>query len=407
MKFLSLVLLVFSLPGFAIDWADWEPLYVHHQLEFGEETYSIFVVQPHDVRKLLTSEAPANREITRHKLIRNRLETNVLLNNAHRFIKTVYFDRGVFNQTTSIGLTEGLKDLVHGKYPIILITAYNDPFEIYQTVSVGLDFGKGIPSEQRCVGRGMQPLARAKIRTEKIPIAYLPSFGVLNFDEEVSRALSEIPRVVGTIAELKTFSKSRYSKYDFGPLIHRILIAHRLHFWSATEVPVELRLAPLPPQQHQRVVALKQKFPQIPDDLLFPELQERVINDHLYLRAGRRALSRIYQEYFGFEPAVQTFPDPDFLGVTSYIHPITRANLEYPTSELLKKRPDFHLVREGQVQQNDFEALSCSRLLHMDDFNMPSARPGAYVGGIRLLDVHDLVVPRGSLLNKHTLLLTP
>lgn len=364
-KRLALRLVILALVLFSIGSPapEWEPLYQHFQLEFGEETYSILVIRPMPIHAMLLAvEKGAARELLRAKLKHQRYITRALLYLAKDAITDVYRDRGVFGPQTTEVLTGGLGDLRAGVHPLILVTRYVDPFRILQTISVGGD-RDGLPTERRLRDRGMKPLPRQSRRIEAVPIRFVPTRGALLEDEEVSRFLSRIQRWVGDVAEIKTFTRSRFSEHNFAPVLHRLLVAHGLTLFGAGEIDDCDRLPPLSVEDQKIAAAIEAKYPEIDRGLLYPDRQKFLVNDRVYLRAGGDKLAKLYDRVFAFGKPEQSIDDPDDPGVISHILGTDRVRFETETWSRLEGVPDVALANLGEVRDNPWGPLQCATMI--------------------------------------------
>lgn len=343
---------------------EWEPLYRHYQLELGDETFSILVIRPEPVHAwLLAKPRGAERERLRSHLLHECAITRVLLHKAAEYVERLYYDRGVFGRDTGERLTGGLGDLRRGLHPIILVTRYIDSFDIFQTVSVGADLGEGLPTEIRLRGRGLEPLPRPERRAGPVPIRFVPKRGALLEDPEVSQFLSRIPRRTGAVAEIKTFTRSRFSRYNFAAVVHRLLVAHGLTLFGGLPIDPKDRLPPLEGADLERARAIEAKYPDIDRRLLYPELQDREIVDTLFLRAGGDGLARLYDRVFAFGSPMLSLPDPDDGDKVSHILGTSRERFETETWKRLEGLPDVRFADLGEVRDNPWGPLACATTL--------------------------------------------
>ncbi len=383
----------------------WDALVRHEELWHGTEAVSLYFVDRVDLQPLLEGRTHRNPEVRR--LIKQRVETNLVLGSIAPQILWTYLRRGLFDPT----LVKA-RDLVAryrwGASRVMGVTLFADPYTAFETVGAGPegDSGDGhiwTPTERRCVGRGMVPLERSPISPRRVKMRYIHPDGGLKFDEEVEAFLGKIEHWVGGYIEVKGASRPDYSERpeqklsdwmrgDFGPHLHRLLI--RDHWSLFTEVPVPYALPPLEGALKEEADALKARYPSLPDELIYPDKQRWVIADKLMVHSVSAGAARLYEKGSAFDPPSQTFFDEDFER-TAYISLITREKFENEAGDLFAQRPAFRLVENSQMRSSDLSPVHCSSLIDIRTFDR-SKLPSNYVPIMRAVDHRNLTIPRES-----------
>jgi hypothetical protein len=357
--FLFALALYLPLPAQALPWG-WAPQYDAYEILAPHHKYSAFVIYPQDVRRVVESSPERLRQAVWSALHHNWRDSSYLLFLAAEFVRKQYFRSGVFNENTGPGLKGGLEHLARGDSPIILITKHNDPYEIYLTISVGKDYGRGVPSVERLWGRGLTYTPAMEPTIGPATVRFIPKEGSLIVDQAITAGLRRRQFVQGGTAEIKTFASAEASPEDFVPLIIRLLVAHQFLLWGGQPADASLlaKLPGLSADQRREMDSLASSLESgISPALLYPEMQTHPLVTQILLLTlapnkipFRDPWMHHYQKNYGFGPVLFTGRDPDRSDAIAQIASISREDFEDKTLKLLEHRPGIELVRKSKLK---------------------------------------------------------
>ncbi|MCB0417881.1 MAG: hypothetical protein KDD39_09535, partial [Bdellovibrionales bacterium] len=169
-------------------------LYTHFKLHIEGKIYSVIYIEPHDMRAEVNRFEPAQRTAREKALVwhywNNHHQAQVLLGLAANHVEKFYLESGVIGADSSPAFVSGIrKSIIAGQMPLLMISDVNNPYKLHVTRGKGLDLGKGVPTEVRCLGREvvgtqMRPVPRAKIEVKRVPILALNAGDSLDIDED-------------------------------------------------------------------------------------------------------------------------------------------------------------------------------------------------------------------------------
>lgn len=386
----------------------WDVVLTQKQFEMGREGFNLISVRPIDVKKLIERTPEAERRKLVWKLYRDRASANQILHIIKRFIYRESVSRGMVQGTNTEKLRTHLQKILSGRFPFSAVTAYYDPWDMYQLFGMGFDFGEGIPLEIRLAGRSMEKLQRPKTTVGPVPICYVDPYGKPECNEEVSDFLSSIPRRHGDIGELRSLTKSKDSPYDFTELLYYTAMAEGWSYWGGTELTDEERPPALTGEMLVKAGILHERFPHIPEELLFPERQQYLFIDDFYAHTLSQSRERLYLQKIGMKLFLPAFDDPDFLGHPAHILHINSQTLKDKTPELLAAHPVHALLQTGVIAHNPMQPMGCAMLIDIrDPQQIRNLRFAKDPGAMRMVDVREFAVPPGSYIRKIALEIFP
>ncbi|MCB0406410.1 MAG: hypothetical protein KDD51_16630 [Bdellovibrionales bacterium] len=334
-------------------------LYTHFKLYVGDTVYSVLYIEPHDMYEQVNRVAPELRADRERALISrywdNHLQTGMLLQLVADHVETSYRDTGVVGEDSDPEFVAGIrKSILSGQMPLLAITDVNNPYKMHLTIGKGIDWGKGVPSEVRCLGRSkMLPIPKARPEVKAVPILALRSGESLDIDEELSALLSSIPRPVGANIELTRVAVGRH-RLDLIPVAHRIFA--KLGFWgkSGLRVPEGLQIPDLDEATQTRLEAAWRERPHLPRGLFFPKEQTHLYTSHVVAHALGAGRAKTFEWVYGFPQSIDSFMDPDRPSVEAKIWQVPLSEFEMgKTAHRLRERTGFRLVAASAI---DLEA---------------------------------------------------
>jgi len=365
-----------------------------------EVKLSIFVIEPMDVHQMVeTLHSPNGRRITDSILLdlkmkyawQYRIEAQFLIEVAILNIRKAYLRKSKAGSLEIAALEARLEGLRSGHYPIILITEYNNPINVLQTISIGYDFGDGLPSEIQTQVYGMQSFPPVVPRPEFTSVKYFPKFGRFEEEIEMSAFLKKRKFITGGRNEIRFFSRPNSSPWGLAPLIQRLLLSHQFTLWSRTLVGKEGKLPPYSARQYEEAQKLLKSKPRLLFNpaLVYPEQQRWVVNDDLYIWVLGDFLMSYYVSDLAYDEPVQSFEiAPDKV---VYVSKIPRVKYENETSDRLSR------IKGGLLVDNTTLTLN---IINKRLSDMVSG----YCGGLIIGDrPFNFELPLGSYLNPATL----
>lgn len=253
------------------------------------------------------------------------------------------------------GLERRLKRVEDGEAALLLITDEHDPNKVYLTVSVGFDFGDGVPSELDLMAAGQPPLPVIEPQEGSAPIRLLRMMGTPTDIEELEAWVARQLYIYGGRTELGLFVTPNTSQYDFVPFIQRMLIANKLTLY--TKIPLGNRRAPAvhPCDGCERIVNRNRVLGlYLPLELRDPTQQRYSMVTEIVVWAVGSQLERLYVRQFNFGNPVETIVLP---GYADPIHRfvIPRTKWEGEILNLLDERRGGELARSANVSWSIFD----------------------------------------------------
>ncbi len=344
------------------------------QFETESEVFNLYAVTPFNAQEYLDKFEGEERRIKRLYLAADLMEAKVILSNVRWFLTEVSLRDDMIPEDKKADIRKHFAKIMTGKYPFFVVTAFNNPYRIFEVFGIAYEDELGIlPNEGRTLGRGLaKKLDRPIVRTEPVPIRYVPRFGKPVVNEEISSVLSKIPRRTGGVLEARSLGKAKDSPHNFLEVAISFAVSRGRLLWDEKLVPATERGSPLTGDLLAEVQALQKKYPELPNELLFPELQEHLVAEWFYAHTLTESRERLYSLLFGAKQAVDPFPDPDFQGRFSHFLKGTRDAAE----KFLGAASMFKMLNpaEGEIVPSPLHPIGCSTLVEKDFYQRLPAK---------------------------------
>lgn len=332
-----------------------------------------YLFVPENIQQSYLQRAGTERDRWLWNRFLERETASGVLYEASQFIRWTYQQYQTINSSNEAFMNRELAKIRWGKYPGVVTTEFGNYLYPYEVLFVAPSEANQTPTE-RFLSERLTSFKSYPRHYEFKPVRveYISPLGKREVDEEISGVLSRIPRLTGEVVELVKRVRSPDSPFDYTLEQLMDLMSYQALFWSPMAIrdlteTDRRKIRPLEPALLQEALALRKKYPFIPDNLLFPENQTQVVIGQVLFATGSPRNLKYFKTRWNLFPTYDTFRYGPQDSDDVYISLMDRGALYQTVSAALRRTAAATVVDDGELQPTAVGADHCHMLLARPD----------------------------------------